>query len=133
MSRAIVPDSNTFSRLLRDEERTRTRFVEALAASSTIIVSVIVYYELRRGLLKSGARAALNYLDRLIAPARIVDLNRADSEEAARLWAHTHSIGLAREDADILIAAQANTRGATVATANVDHFEGMADRLEAWT
>ena len=59
-------------------------------------------------------------------------MTRADWEEAAKLWAKTKVMGRTRGDDDIFITAQANRRDATVVTANVRHFNDIANAIETW-
>ena len=133
MSRSIVLDTSAFSAVLRKDPATQARLIEELSAGVAIIVSPVVYYELRRGLLKRDAHRLLDYFERLVASFPWADLTRGDWEEAARLWAKTQKIGRPRGDADLLIAAQANRRGAIVVTDNVKDFRGIADVLETWS
>jgi predicted nucleic acid-binding protein len=83
--------------------------------------------------LKRDALRLLQSLDEMIAPYLWVDVTRGDWETAASLWAKTQRDGRPIEDADLIIAAQANRRGAVVITDNVKHFRVIADRLETWT
>jgi predicted nucleic acid-binding protein len=92
----------------------------------------VVYYELWRGLLKRNAQRLLLHLERLLAQLLWIDLTRSDWEAAATLWARTQLAGRPHADADILIAAQANNRRATVITDNARDFQDVADELESW-
>lgn len=108
------------------------RLVGDLASGTDFLVSPVVYYEIRRGLLKVGALRELNQLEGFITKLTWIEVTRGDWEEAASLWAMVHRAGRPRADADLLIAAQANRRGAIVATGNVRHFKDIASKSEKW-
>jgi len=103
-----------------------------LQAGAEVLVSPVVYFELRRGLTKRKATRLIAFLDSLIATLIWIEFTRSDWEAAADLWAQTQQAGRPRGDADILIAAQANRRGAIVVTHNVKHFDDISVGVETW-
>ena len=54
------------------------------------------------------------------------------NENDSRTRTSTFDRGRPIEDSDLMIAAQANRRGAVVVTDNVRHFRDTADRVETW-
>ena len=132
MTRTILPDTNIMSAILRGEASASMHIAAELAANTHVIIGAIVYYELRRGMMKRGWSSNVSYLDGMIARLDWADVTRNDAAEAARLWADTQRAGKTIDDTDILIAAQANTRRAVVVTRNVDHFKNTAKQLETW-
>jgi tRNA(fMet)-specific endonuclease VapC len=133
MTRVLLLDTNVISEILRTTPAIMQRFTKETAASTTFLMSPVVYYQLRRGLLHRSKPFLLARLDRIIAPMSWIEMTRADWEEAATLWAKTQTIGRTRGDDDIFITAQANRRGATVVTANVSHFRDIAIAMETWS
>lgn len=133
MSRTLLLDTTVFSAVLRKSPEVQSKLIEELGAGAVVLVSPVVYYELRRGLLKRDARRLLEYLDRLIATLVWTELTRGDWEEAAQLWVRVHRAGQPRADADLLISAQANRRDAVVVTDNLKHFRGVAEAVESWS
>lgn len=132
MSRSLLLDTTTFSSILRHEPATYRKLRQEIVNDVTVLVSPVVYYELRRGLLKRNALRLLQALDEMITEYLWIDVTRGDWETAASLWAKTRRDGQPIEDADIIIAAQANRRGAVVMTDNVRHFRVVADEIESW-
>jgi len=133
MNRSLLLDTTAFSTIIRNEERPCVRLRRELNNGATVLFSPVVYFEIRRGLLKRNAQRLLEKLDYLIAPYLWIDMTRGDWETAAILWAETQSRGITIGDDDLLIAAQANRRGATVVTNNIDHFREVAHRWESWS
>jgi tRNA(fMet)-specific endonuclease VapC len=133
MSRSLLLDTMVLSAVLRKEPVTQQRLALEIAQNATVLVSPVVYFELRRGLLKKDAQRLLQYLDVIIAPLLWIDVTRGDWETAASLWAKTQRAGHPIEDADLIIAAQANRRDAVVVTDNVRHFRPIAGALETWS
>jgi len=129
---SLLLDTTTFSAVLRKDPAANFELGRALAQGSTVLVSPVVYYELRRGLLKRNALRLLQALDALVARLLWIDVTRSDWETAAALWVRTQRAGRPHHDADLLIAAQANNRGAVVITANVKDFVNVALLLESW-
>src|SRR5262249_17749678 len=100
--------------------------------------------EVRRELVRAGARAGLLRLDALIRRFTLLPLDRPALLRAADLWAHVRNAGVPTAhpqslDADAILAGQALTATgpvdiAIVATSNVRHlgrFPGIDARL--WT
>ena len=108
------------------------RLWRELRDGATVLVSPIVYFEMRRGLLKRDAQRLMQAFDEMVDRHLWIDVSRGDWESAAVLWARTQSRGRPIEDSDLLIAAQANRRSAIVITDNLRHFRDTADRVEAW-
>jgi predicted nucleic acid-binding protein len=133
MRRSLVLDSTVISEILRNNPRVCRRFWEETGREITVLMSPMVYFEVRRGLLKLKSQRLLQKLEELIAPFLWIDATRGDWETAASLWAHTRSHGHVVDDGDLIIAAQANRRAAVVVTDNVGHFEGVADEVEKWS
>lgn len=133
MTRILLLDTNVFSAVLRGTSPIHARLRRELALGATALVSPVVYYELRRGLLKRGASRDIQELDGLLATLTWADVTRGDWDAAARLWVTTQRVGRPRGDADLVIAAQANRRGAVIVTDNVKHFKDVANAMETWS
>jgi tRNA(fMet)-specific endonuclease VapC len=103
-----------------------------LAANATIILSPIVYYEVKRGLLKRDAKKQTEFFERLIPKFAWQDFEWDDWELAAHLWVERTKIGRPIEDADLLIAAQAKRLGAILVTDNADDFGDLGVKIENW-
>ncbi len=88
-----------------------------------ILIPAIVVYELRFGAARSARRIANDQaIDSFLAPFETPSFDTDDATEAADIRAHLHRGGTPIGPYDVLIAAQARRRGATLVTANVREF-----------
>ena len=104
-----------------------------LRASSRVIVPAIVYYELKRELLRANKSVSVARLDAFVnaASGRYLPLSDEALRLAAELWARSRQAGRPTAephslDIDVLIAAQALTFGPSpevlIATTNPKHL-----------
>jgi predicted nucleic acid-binding protein len=111
------------------------RWLATALRAHEILVSEVADYELRRELLRIGARRSLQRLDELGRELRYLPVTTSTWRAAARLWARQRQAGRPGAgsealDGDVLVAAQALAENATVVTANARHFEGLVSALE---
>lgn len=145
MSERLVLDTGPMSRLCSPhQQRAENRafamwFRERLLQGALFCLPEIVDYEVRRGLLRIGARAQLRRLDGYSESLEFLPLGREVMLLAAELWAEAQRKGIPtagpRElDCDVILAAQAIVAGGTVITENAAHisrFTAVAD-WRAW-
>lgn len=101
-----------------------------------IALSAIAFFELWYGIAKSDRRASsARQLELLIkTPVRILDFEPDDARVAADIRAALARAGTPIGPYDVLIAAQARRRDATLVTANTREFSRVPGlRLEDWT
>lgn len=99
-----------------------------------VIVPEIVYYELRRELLRANKAKGIANLERLIAQIEYLPITTAAMRQAAQFWAQARQHGqpTARDntiDGDVILAAQAVMLGEpdfVIATTNVRHLSRFA-------
>jgi toxin FitB len=101
-----------------------------------VAIPEIADYELRRKLLHLRAAASLGALDALASRIAYVPLDTATMRLSAELWARLRAAGTPTAgdgalDADVILAAQAILRGATVVTTNVRHLGRLVPAM-AW-
>lgn len=125
-------DSNILSYVLRKDPRVSRRFEQLLRENHECIICPVVYYELRRGLLKKDARAQLSALESIVSKLDWLDFEREIWRQAAQGWAHASSAGRPPEDADLFIAYHAHYFSAIVVTNNIKDFESYPVTLENW-
>src|SRR3954470_17961615 len=128
----IVLDTDVFSSSMEDEPDPRlSAWLDKLPGKSIHITAVTVY-EVRRGieLLAPGARR--RRLDQAFGRAlevalswRILPLDASAAEQAAMLSVRRQRAGRPGDLRDTLIAAIAISRGATIATRNLRHFQDL--------
>jgi predicted nucleic acid-binding protein len=117
--------------------------VERLRAQDRFLVPAIVYYEIRRELLRAGKEKGLARLDAFVAadPSRYLPLADEALKLAAELWAKTRREGRPTSpasdlDIDVIRAAQALTLNlgseVTVVTTNPRHLRPFVD-AQLWT
>ena len=97
----------------------------AIAAGTQLLIPAIAMFELKYGLAKSDRRAKTDaMLSAFLATGfRILDFDADDAGEAGEIRAHLEARGTPMGPYDILIAAQARRRGATLVTLNMREFE----------
>jgi predicted nucleic acid-binding protein len=84
-----------------------------------------VYYEIRRGLLSVDAATKLAAFERIFKTLGVDDMTVNDMNAAAHIYSVRRRQGRPMNDSDLLIAAQAVSRGYTLVTNNTKHFEGI--------
>lgn len=111
------------------------RLRDEVGRGTRILVPAIVVFELRFGVAKSVRRAANERaLDLFLAPLDTLPFDAIDAAEAADIRANLNRRGTPIGPYDILIAAQARRRDATLVTGNVREFRRIPDlRMQDWT
>jgi tRNA(fMet)-specific endonuclease VapC len=101
-----------------------SRIDQARENGTPLAISVIVLFELWYGAAKSGHRRrnTERLVDFLAGPIRILNFDAEDAREAGDIRAALATAGTPIGPYDILIAAQARRRGATLVTANAREF-----------
>lgn len=104
---------------------------DCLLAGARVLVPAIVYYEIKRELLRANKAIGIARLDAFVNadPDRYVPLTDDALRLAAELWAQSRQVGRPTADAkaldiDVLLAAQARRMGvaAVIATTNQKHL-----------
>jgi len=104
-------------------ETVEARLRNEVGRGTRIVVPAIVLHELLFGVAKSVRRAEdKRLLDQFLVISEMPDFDAKDAEEAADISAWLQSKGTPIGPYDVLIAAQARRRGATLVTANVREF-----------
>ena len=127
-------DSSIVSCLLRPGRNPQVvrRYESSVEEGTRFILCPLVYYEVRRGLLKLAAERQLGRFDGLCRRWQWSDFVPADWETAAQLWVGLERRGRQIGDADLLIAVHALRRQATLVTDNEAHFAGLGVSILNW-
>jgi tRNA(fMet)-specific endonuclease VapC len=126
-------DTNIISYLMRHYGNVRKRYFDAITDGNRCIIPLVVYYEVMRGLEASGATVQVREFGIMCAELGVDDLTVSDMNVAARIYSERKKRGEPMEDTDLLIAAQASTRGYILVTHNTRHFEHIDGlTLEDW-
>jgi predicted nucleic acid-binding protein len=126
-------DTNTISYILRGDNAVKRRWRQEESDGNLSVIPLIVYYEVKRGLLSAGATTKLTAFECVFKALGVDDLTVKDMDVATRIYASRKRQGRPIDDADLLIAAQAVSHGHTLVTNNLKHFEGIEGlRLANW-
>ena len=132
----FVLDTNAVIAVLNESNPAVTeRLVLEFSKATPILLSSIVLYELRYGVSKSKRQdrneALLSrFLD---APLTLIPFEQEDAHHAGDIRAHLERHGDPIGPYDILIAAQARYRAATLVTSNLREFRRVPDLIvENW-
>jgi tRNA(fMet)-specific endonuclease VapC len=126
-------DANAAIALLNERPRgVRARFDEARGSGAVFAMSIIVYHELMYGAAASERRLANEEKIALFVVAgrfSLLPFDELDAREAADIRAHLRRARKPIGPYDVLIAAQARARRATLVTANTREFERVPGLL----
>ena len=130
-----VLDTNTIIYILQRDSTVVHKWQSAMRRNACIYLCPVVYFEVLRGFVLTPD-AEQERVFRSMRPAlEWQDLAENDWDRAASLWAASRQRGRRPKDADILIAAYAGNRNATIVTNNVRDFldPDIARMLENWS
>jgi tRNA(fMet)-specific endonuclease VapC len=131
----ICLDTNVAIAIMNGGAAARGKLTAAVARGETVVVSAIVLFELVYGAEHSAARERnLRTIDAFLAEAlEVLPLDADDAKEAGLLREELARVGSPIGPYDLLIAAQARRRDATIATENVREFRRVAGlKLVSW-
>jgi predicted nucleic acid-binding protein len=116
-------DTNIISLILRGDKGVKQRWRQEESEGNRSVIPLIVYYEVRRGLLANDATSKMRAFEELCATLGVDNLTVADMNTASSIYAEHKNSGTLIDDTDILIAAQCITHGHILVTNNTRHFE----------
>ena len=122
-------DTNIVSYIMREDENVIKNWKSEEKRGNRSVIPLMVYYEVKRGLVANGASVRLRLFEDLCDAFIINDLTISDMDTAAVIYANQKRKGKTIEDADLLIAAQCISNGYTLVTNNIKHFEGIENLL----
>jgi len=126
-------DTNIITALLKGDEKVKDRAQGVILSGMDIFINGISYYEIKRGLLASGATKKLELFDNLCKKFGLILFDtEAIFDEGARIYAYLKKGGKPIGDADILIASLAKTKD-FILVSNDKHFQRIHGlRVENW-
>jgi len=132
MKRCLL-DTDVLSFYLRGHARVVQRVVHYLQSHAQLELSVMSYYELRRGLVRIGAIQRLQQLEAFMAGCRVWEVSQEVAHEAAGIAGELAARGERLDDSDVIIGATARVLGTGIATGNVRHFSRIVGlEVEDW-
>jgi tRNA(fMet)-specific endonuclease VapC len=121
-----VIDTDTLSEILKQKNAIVLSRAEAYFHHfGAFTFSAITWYEIVRGLRKANATALLKRFEEFVTNSVMLPVTPRVLDIAADLWVAAIGRQHRTFDADLLIAATAVDRSATLVTGNVDHFSWM--------
>lgn len=125
-------DTNTVIDFFKGRGKVAGRVLET--PPQEIGLPSVVLYELEVGAAKSRrSEAARREIEELTAVATVLPFGRGEARVAARIRSDLEAQGRPIGPHDVLIAATALARGATLVTRNTGEFERVADlRVVDW-
>ena len=127
-------DTNIISHILRGDKDVKQRWRQEESEGNRSVIPLMVYYEVRRGLLAHDATNKMRAFEELCVTLGINNLTVADMNTASNIYAEHKNSGTLIDDTDILIAAQCITHSYTLVTHNTRHFERIEGlQLVDWT
>jgi tRNA(fMet)-specific endonuclease VapC len=122
-------DTNVLSKVIRGRPMTyRKGWAQAIKDGHTLHTSVIVYFELEFGAIKSDMPhvTRAKFMRTVSQVSKIHEITIPDVEIAAELRLHLGRRGLPIGEYDLLIAAQALRLGYPIVTNNRKHFDRVS-------
>jgi predicted nucleic acid-binding protein len=119
-------DTNIISYALNNDAYIKEKLLAATQHDDKLIIPPIVYYEIKRWLLESGATAKRAMFEKLLMKIPVGDFDVPLWDVAAEIWVRSRKKGKPNDDdADILIAAFCVSNGYVLVTNNTRHFEDV--------
>lgn len=133
----ICLDTNTVIAIFNNAAKgVEAQLRAVLGGAEPVAISSLVLFELWYGAVKSARpeRNADRIKDFLAAPIQVLSFESEDGREAGEIRAALERLGTPIGPYDLLIAAQARRRGATLVTANAREFKRVPRlKTEDWT
>ncbi len=132
MTRSYLLDTNIISDLIREPQGTVTQHIERVGPGQ-VCTNVVVACELRFGARKSDSQKLAARIDQLLSYLPVHPLEPGVDQAYARLRLALEQKGRPIGPNDLLIAADALTRGCTLVTDNMREFRRIAGlAVENW-
>ena len=124
-------DTDTVSLLVRKDPLVIKNLLKH--EEDEICISVITYAEISFGLEKKGSEKLFTEISTILDKLTIIDFNSTQSELYGKIRLKLEKSGTTLGDMDMLIAAAAQSIGATLVSHNVKHFSKIKGiNIEDW-
>jgi len=120
-------DTNIVSYYLKGDKTIIARLADETDNGNFIIISPMVFYEIRRWLLAVNSRKKLALFDTMCSLSGIGSITREILETASLLFSDLQKRGISVGDNDILIAAYCIRHDLTLVTNNEKHFKSISN------
>lgn len=136
-SNSYLLDTNIASALCAPSHKKNQELAKKLIThfdrvAPRLLLSQLVDYEVRRGLMHKNATKGLQRLDSLVSTMELLIVTKEHWDKAAELWVKARKMGRPTAgdnsmDADCILAAQAFVEHAIVITQNTRHFDHLVE------
>jgi predicted nucleic acid-binding protein len=131
----IIIDADIITYILKKDSEVSRRFeLVTISENPEYYLCPVVYYQIKRWLIDIRAKRKLQHFDSLAKSMIWLNFEQEDWERAIIIWLAMKKKGFdpKHQDADILIASQAERIGAKVITNNLKHFNRIYADCETW-
>ena len=118
-------DTNIISYIMNGNPALLEKLETELRAGSKVIIPLMVYYEVRRGLNAKNAVNKSIIFEGLCKRLKVHNLTVIDMDNAASIYVINKNKGRPMDDVDLLVAAQCVTNGYILVTHNTRHFNNV--------
>ena len=126
-------DTNTISYLLKENPTVSSRMKEESDAGNRLVIPLMAYYEVKRGLLAVKASKKMKHFEQFCNIIGVDDMSFDVLDKAAYIYDDLRTKGRLVDDADIIIAAFCIVNNCVLVTNNIKHFEIIAGlQIENW-
>ena len=125
-------DTNTISYYLKGNKKLIDR-INNEVKNGTIIIPPVVYFEIKKWLLKNNAKTKLAAFETLLAKYGIDPITEETWEISLSVYIDLKSKNITIGDADIIIAGYCIQKDYTLITNNKKHFENIGNlKIDNW-
>jgi len=125
-------DTNIISYYLKGNTKLIDRINDEVKNGS-IIIPPIVYFEIKKWLLKNQSKSKLAAFDKLLARYGVDTISKETLDTSLSIYLDLQSKKLTVDDADILIGGYCIQNGYVLVTNNTRHFENIDKlKIENW-
>jgi len=125
-------DTNIISYYLKGNTKLIDRVNDA-AKNGDIIIPPIVYFEIKKWLLKNQSRKKLEAFEVLLAKYGVDNISKKTIDISLSIYLDLQSKKITVDDADIFIAGYCIQNNYILITNNIKHFENINDlKTENW-
>ena len=126
-------DTNIISYLLKGNNILYDKLKKEINKGNRIIINVITYYEILRGLLSIKNKKKIEVFEQICDEFDIAEINKNTFEVSANIYVNLKERGKIIEDADIFIGAICIENDFILITNNESHFQYIDDLVyENW-
>jgi predicted nucleic acid-binding protein len=131
---SCILDTNIlYNILLKDDEKLKMEFEQALFEGREVCISTITYYEQKRAILRlERPDKPMDQFEKLIKSIKLLSFAQPTADIASKIYADLNNIGKPISSCDYLIGATALENDLPIVTedGHFDHIDGI--KREKW-